>query len=162
MDLDKRLENAIARGQNTGARAAADKAAEQLTQAEIKRKHNDLRIQLSEHIEKALKRLADHFPGFQYESVYGEKGWGGALFRDDIGPGGDGRSATYFSRIDVVLRPLTEFAVLDLFAKGTIKNKELFTRNFYREIQAADENEFQELIDTWVVEYAEHFAAANS
>lgn len=162
MDLDKRLEKAIARGQNAGAQAAADKAAAQLTQAEIKRKHNDLRIQLSEHIEKALKQLADHFPGFQYESVYGDKGWGGAIYRDDIGPGNDGRSNSFFSRIDMFLRPLTEFNVLDLFAKGTIRNKELFTRNFFREIQDADESEFEELIDTWVVEYAEHFASASA
>lgn len=161
MDLDKRLENAIARGQNASARAEADKKAAQMTQDQIKRKHNDLRIHLSEHIEKALRRLADHFPGFRYESVFGDKGWGGAIYRDDIGPGSDKRSASFFSRVEIVLRPLSEYAVLDLHAKGTIRNKELFARNFFRDIQDANEQEFVDIIDGWVVEYAEQFAASS-
>ena len=41
--------------------------------------------------------------------MYGDRGWGVACSRDDIGPGPDGRSANYFSRLEMSIRPL--FAV---------------------------------------------------
>lgn len=162
MDFEKELEAAIQRGQGRSAQEEAQRQAEQLTQDQIKRRHNDHRIHLSEHAEKGLKRLADHFPGFQYESVFGDKGWGGAIYRDDLGPGASGRSASFFSRLELVVRPLTSYAVVDLFAKGTIRNKELFSRNYFREIQDVDEAHFIDLIDRWILEYAEQFAAANT
>jgi hypothetical protein len=49
--------------------------------------------------------------------------------------------------------------VLDLAAKGTIRNREVFNRNYFEELATADEAKFNELIDAWVLEYAELYAA---
>ncbi len=49
--------------------------------------------------------------------------------------------------------------VLDLAAKGTIRNKEVFNRNYFEKLQDVDLDKFTEMIDVWVVEYAELYAA---
>jgi hypothetical protein len=49
--------------------------------------------------------------------------------------------------------------VLDLAAKGTIRNKEIFNRNYFEPLADADVQKFSELIDAWVLEYAEMYAA---
>jgi hypothetical protein len=59
----------------------------------------------------------------------------------------------------VTIRPYSSLHVLDLAAKGTIRNKEVFNRNFFEELETADEPKFRELIDAWVLEYAEMYAA---
>ena len=49
--------------------------------------------------------------------------------------------------------------VLDLTAKGTIRNKEVFNRSFFEKLADVDLDKFRELIDVWVLEYAELYAA---
>ena len=46
--------------------------------------------------------------------------------------------------------------MLDLAAKGTIRNKEVFNRNYFEKLPDVDLDKFLQLIDVWVVEYAEH------
>ena len=49
--------------------------------------------------------------------------------------------------------------MLDLAAKATIRNKELFNRSHYQRLTEVDVTSFAELIDIWVLEYAELYAA---
>jgi hypothetical protein len=158
MSFDDQLRQAIERGHKRGDTAARLAAAQALTEEEYRRLHSQLRLRLSEHIESCLKRLPNFFPGFQYETMYGDRGWGGACFRDDLVLKRGGRSSNY-SRLEVTIRPYSSLHVLDLAAKGTIRNRELFNRNYFEELQSADEEKFRTLIDAWVLEYAEQYAA---
>jgi len=158
MNFDDQLREAIERGHKRGdlwAREAADRA---LTEEEYRRLHSQLRLSLSDHIESCVKRLPNYFPGFQYETMYGERGWGGACFRDDLVIG-RGPGASDYSRLEVTVRPYSTLHVLDLAAKGTIKNREIFNRNHFEPLGEADQAKFLQLIDAWVLEYAELYAA---
>lgn len=44
-------------------------------------------------------------------------------------------------------------------AKGTIRNKEVYNRNQYQLLTHVDIASFRDLIDRWILEYAELFAA---
>ena len=161
MSFDEQLRQAIERGHKRGdqrAREAADRA---WTEEEYRRRHSQLRLTLSDHIEACVKRLPNYFPGFQYETMYGERGWGGACFRDDLVLSRGSRASDY-SRLEVTVRPYSTLHVLDLAAKGTIKNREIFNRNFFEPLNEADHVKFLQLIDAWVLEYAELYAARTS
>src|SRR5262245_65677445 len=84
MDFDDQLRQAIERGQKRGDMRARETAAHALTEEEFRRLHSQLRLVLSDHIEACVKRLPNFFPGFQYETMYGDRGWGGACFREDL------------------------------------------------------------------------------
>jgi hypothetical protein len=58
-----------------------------------------------------------------------------------------------------VIRPFSSAHVLELAAKGTIRNKEVFNRSHYQRLTDADPRTFEELIDLWTLEYAELYAA---
>ena len=159
MDFDERLEKAIERGQRIGqarVRAESEKA---MSEEELRRLHTKYRLQVSEHIERCLTVLPSHFPGFRFETVVAERGWGAAVSRDDLAAGPRGRGANYFSRLEMVVRPFSSYAVLDLSAKGTIRNRELFNRSHHQDLAEADPQSFTELIDLWVLEFAELYAA---
>jgi hypothetical protein len=159
MDFDKRLEKAIERGQRMG--DAQAKAAQQqaLSEEECKRIHSQYRLSLSEHIESCLGRLPDHFPGFRYETVVGDRGWGAAVSRDDVGRGPDGGRRNFFSRLEMTIRPYSTYRVLELTAKGTIRNKEVYNRTHFQRLGEADPKSFTDMIDLWILEYAELYAA---
>ncbi len=57
------------------------------------------------------------------------------------------------------IRPPSSYHVLDLAAKATVRNKELFNRSHYQRLTEADLTTFHEMIDIWVLEYAELYAA---
>jgi len=161
MTFDDRLRQAIERGQKRSEFLAREAAAKALTEDEYRRLHSQLRLMLSDHIESCLKRLPNYFPGFQYETMYGDRGWGGACFRDDLIIV-RGTRTTNYSRLEVTIRPYSTLHVLDLAAKGTIRNREAFNRNYFEELATADEPKFQDLIDAWVLEYAEMYSARTS
>lgn len=154
MDFDDRLRQAIERGQLRSEFTAREAAAKAWTEEEYRRLHSQVRLRLSEQIEACLKRLPNFFPGFQYETMYGDRGWGGACFRDDLVLARGNRSTNY-SRLEMTIRPYSSLHVLDLAAKGTIRNREIFNRNYFEELATANEPKFRELIDAWVLEYAE-------
>ncbi len=154
VDFDRKLQEAIARGQTRNDAMAKAQKSEQLSKDELKRRHTDFRLRVSEHIESALKKTAEHFPGFQYETVFGEKGWGGALYRDDLMRGG-----AMFSRVEFVVRPLGEYPIVVLTGKGTIRNRELFAWTHHEEIEEATTESLYAVIDGWILNYAEQFAA---
>lgn len=161
MNFDDRLKQAIDRGHERSQKAAQEAVAKALTEEEYRRLHSKLRLSLSEHIEACVKRLPNFFPGFQYETMYGDRGWGGACFRDDLRFSKAGRTTDY-SRLEVTVRPYSTLHVLELAAKGTIRNQEIFNRDVFEELGTANEARFRDLIDAWVLEYAELYAAKTS
>ena len=160
MDFEQRMQRAIQRGQNRRDEKARTERAKALSEEEFKRLHSEYQLRLSEHIENCVQKLPNHFPGFRYETIYGDRGWGAACYRDDVGPGAGGKRENFYSRLEVTIRPFSRYHVLDLAAKGTIRNKEIFNRNHYEELADADPDKFAELIDIWVLEYAELFSAS--
>ena len=158
MSFDDRLKQAIVRGQKRSEFLAREAAAKAWSEEEYRRQHSQTRLTLSEHIESCLSRLPNYFPGFQYETMYGDRGWGGACFRDDL-EFVRGVRTTNYSRLEVTIRPYSSLHVLDLAAKGTIRNKEAYNRNYFEELAHADQQKFSNLIDAWVLEYAEMYAA---
>lgn len=161
MDFDKQLENAIKRGKSRAGKEQSDAAAEQLNAEQFERLHSKHRLAVSDHIESCVRNLADHFPGFEIETIYGERGWGAACFRSDVAFQ-SGRSRDSYSRLELTVRPPSSVRVLELVAKGAIKNRELFNRNYYEPIAEVDSAKFIELVDRWVIEYAEMYAAATA
>ena len=157
-DFESRLESAISRGKKRANWKASEERQKELGEEELRRLHTSYRLSLSERIEGAIQRVADHFPGFQQESLYGEVGWGSACFRDDLRIE-SGRRNNQYSRLEMVIRPHSDLNVLDLKGKGTVMNRELFNRSFYVPVAEVDIEEFQQLIDSWAIEYAEVYAS---
>ena len=158
-DFEKRLQRAIQRGEHRSNAKAREARAREIDENECKQLHTKYRLQLSEQIESCIRRLPEHFPGFQFETIYGERGWGAACGRDDFGSASDGTRTSYYSRLEMTVRPYSPLHVLDLAAKGTIRNKEVFNRNYFEKLSEVDPETFTELIDLWVLEYAEQYAA---
>jgi hypothetical protein len=154
MDFDKRLQEAISRGQRQHVAKSQDAARQAVSEEELRRLHSQYRLELSEHIEQAVRRLPDHFPGFRYESLSGDRGWGAGISRDDVRRGGNS-----FSRLEVAVRPFASSQVLELTAKGTIANKEIFNRTHFQRVWEVDLAGFRQMVDLWIIEYAERYAA---
>ncbi|MHC4398413.1 MAG: hypothetical protein ACYTG0_01900 [Planctomycetota bacterium] len=158
-DFEKRLKKAIERGQQTGSARAQTEAEKAVSEQELRSLHTQYRLELSEHIESCLRKLARHFLGFQFETVVSDRGWGAAVSRDDVEVRAGRRRDNYYSRLEILIRPHSQYHVLDLAAKGTIRNKEIFNRNHYQRLAEADPTSFTEMIDLWILEYAELYAA---
>lgn len=157
-NFDERLTKAIQRGHTRNTDRAEEERAKQLSAEELKNLHTRYRLQFSEHIEACVRKLPDHFPGFQCETLFGDRGWGAACSRDDLRPGG-GKRASFYSRLEMSIRPFSSLNVVELTAKGTIRNKEIYSRNHFELINDVDPDTFNTLIDAWVLEYAEQYAA---
>ena len=159
MNFEERLQKAIDRGTDRrGAQADQAKSAA-LSEDELKRLHSNHRLELSEHIEECTTKLVNHFPGFQSETIYGDRGWGVAISRDDFNLNKSGQRDNSYSRLEVTIRPFESYHVVDLAAKGTIRNKEVFNRNHFEKIEDVDLTTYREMIDVWVLEFAELYAA---
>ncbi|MDG2384265.1 MAG: hypothetical protein P8N76_21530 [Pirellulaceae bacterium] len=159
-EFEKRLSKAIERGSYRNAERARKAKEKALSEEELKNLHTKYRLEFSEHIEECMKQLPNHFPGFQHESIYGDRGWGAACSRDDLGPGNAGRRANYYSRLEMSIRPFSDYHVVDLAAKATIRNKEVFSRSHFQLLNEVDTDTFLHLIDVWILEYAELYAAS--
>lgn len=160
-DFKSRFESAIQRGQRRRDHSANEKKRKKLSEEELKRLHTSFRLSLSDRIEAKIKNIIDAFPGFRSETLFGEIGWGTACYRDDLRIRG-GRRSNEYSRFEMVIRPYSDLKVLDLKGKGTIKNRELFNRTLFRNVDEVDVNEFEEVIDAWTIEYAEQYAAKSA
>jgi len=158
MDFKERLQRATERGHQSRDAKAQAEAAKALSEEECRRLHSKYRLDLTDHIEACLKQLADNFPGFRIAPVADEKGWGSIISRDDFALNA-GRRDSLFSRLTMTVAPHNQYHVLSLEARGAIRNKETFTRNHYQLLKDADLDSFQQLIEHWVLEYAEQYAA---
>lgn len=159
MSFRDRLQRATERGKQARDAQLNEAAAKALSEEECKRLHSQYRLTITDHIEKCLGELADNFPGFRSETIVDETGWGAAVARDDLGLTG-GKRGTYFSRFKIVVSPYNSYHVLDISAKGTVRNKEILSRNHYQRLADADLQSFRELIEQWALEYAELYSAA--
>ena len=160
-DFQERLKKAAERGHRSRLEKQQAEVAKALTAEELRSLHTKYRLEISEHIEQCLHDLADQFPGFRTETLMGDKGWGTAILRDDVNiRRGDPRRNLY-SRLELAVMPPGEYHLLDLSSKGTVRNKELLRRNHYQHLDEVDLDSFRELIDLWVLEYAEKYAAAD-
>ena len=165
MDFRERLHRAAERGKRIKEAEASEAAAKALSEEECRRLHSTYRLALCDNIESCLHDLADNVPGFRLETIVDETGWGTAASRDDVALTGrrspDGRrSDSHFSRLRIVVSPHNKYHVLEVIAKGTIRNKEVFSRSHYQRLAEADLDRFRELIEGWVIDYAELYAAA--
>ena len=157
-EFDDKLKQAAARGANRANHSQSEAERKRIETEEFRSLHSKSRLELSDRIETVLKKVADLFPGFQFTTVFGDAGWGAACRRDDLVME-RGRRRTKYSRFEMAVRPVNEFYILDLQAKGTIANRELMTRSFYQPLDEVDLNKFRELIDSWALTYAELYAA---
>jgi hypothetical protein len=158
-DFQKRLEKAIERGHRASDARAQAEAEKALSEQELRRLHTQYRLEVSEHIETCLRDVVRHVPGFRMEPVVSERGWGAAVSRDDFQPGRRREPAARFSRLEMVVRPVSEYFVLELGAKATIRDKECFNRTNYQRLAEVDLASFTGLVDLWVLEFAELYAA---
>ena len=159
LDFDKRLERAIQRGQTTRDLRGRAEAERELTAEELKSLHSRSRLELADHIEECLRRLADHFPGFVFKTVMSDAGWGAQISRDDLGIKRGAGAGSFYSRLEIVVSPLGTASIIELVGKGTIRNKEVFHRRNFQQLAQVDIDSFRELVDLWVLEFAELFAA---
>ena len=161
MDFRERLQRAAQRGEQARDAKAREAASKALSEEECRRLHRDYQLSLTDHIESCLKQLAENFPGFRFETVASDKGWGAAIRRDDVSLAG-GRRDNLFSRLEVTVSPHNQYHVLDMQAKGAVRNKENFTRNHYQLLKDADLDAFRNLVEQWTLDYAEQYAAAGA
>ncbi len=161
MDFQDRLEKAVQRGQKRSAARSEAARAKALSAEELKRLHTEYRLALSEHIEKCMAALPNYFPGFQVETLYGDAGWGAGAKRDDVGQRSGGGRDNFYSRLEVTVRSVSAAYVLELAAKGTIRNKEVFNRKHFEKLAEVDLETFEQFADAWILEYAELFAASS-
>lgn len=161
MDLEQRLKQAIQRGQHSRDTAGRAAQARELTEDDLRRIHSEYRLALSEHIEEGLRRLADHLPGFSYTTVYGEGGWGGRLTRDDLALSAGRQPESQYSRFEIVVGPFNpSVAILDVVAKGTVRNREAINRRHYQKVIEVDMVQMREHVDQRIVEFAELYTAS--
>lgn len=158
MDFEQRLQRAIDRGQQVKNQKGQAAATREMTEEEYRQLHSSIRLELSEHIESGVRKVADHFPGFRYQTVVGEAGWGARIVRDDFAIEG-GKKSNQYSRLELLIRPFSEAHIVELSAKGTIRNKEVISRNHFQFLDKIDTDSYSELIDLWILEYAEQYSA---
>ena len=158
MDFEKRLERAIVRGKQTRDARSRSQDEQALSEGDLKNLHSKCRLDLSEHIEDCLRKLADHFPGFRFQTVVSGDGWGATINRDDL-IRRDSEAVDFYSRFEMLIRPFGAAHIVELAAKATVRNKEVFNRSHYQFLNQVDVDSFREMIDLWVLEYAEQFAA---
>lgn len=156
-EFEERLKNAIARGANRAESLHSESERKRREAEEFRTLHAKFRLELSDYIESVVKKMIDMFPGFRYQSVFGETGWGSACVRDDLVIERGQRSNKY-SRLEMVVRPVNEFFILDLQVKGTIADRELLTRSLYQPLGQVDIERFRKSIDDWAIAYAELYA----
>ena len=160
-EFDEQLKQAIQRGLKTNEARQREAAKQQLNAEDLKRRHTEFRLGISERIEKTLQSLINQLPGFEYENIYGDRGCGGAVLRDELSIA-HGKRTNVYSRLEVTVKPFIELGIVNMNAKGTIKNKEMFTRRHHDPVQEADMDQFLTMVDRWVLEFAQLYTAADA
>lgn len=160
MNFDDRLQRAIERGEKTRTSRGQEALAKQLSLEELRALHARYRIDLSDHVDNCLRKLADLLPGFKFQSIMGEEGWGARITRDDLKLVAGRPPETRYSRLEVVITPFKSGEILEVVTKGTVRNREVSNRKHYQKLAEFDLETFQELIDLRVLEFAEQYTAA--
>lgn len=158
-DFEQRLQQALDRGVRQSEKAAQDRLEHQLSEEELRRLHADFRLELSDHIEACLRKLADYVPGFRVRTALGDGGWGGQADRNDFGLTERGERGDFFSRLEVSVRPFSVRHVVDVVCKATVRNKEILHRSVFQRLPKVDVASLKQSIDAWVLEFAEKYAS---
>jgi hypothetical protein len=159
MDFEKRLERALTRGASTRANLEQAQSDRKMSDEQLHTEHSRCRLELSEQIETGLRKLADYCPGFRFESIVNDSGWGARVSRDDIALVRGRSAGTEYSRLEVLVRPFNSARIIELVGKGTIRNKEVFHRTHFQFLNQVDLQSLLNLVDLWVLEYAEMYAS---
>ena len=159
MSFEDRLHKAIERGKRRSDAKRSEAEARALTEEELKRLHSTYRLQLSEHIESCVRQLPNFFPGFRLETIFGERGWGAACSRDDLRVSGGRRQSNDYSRLELTVRPASRCMCLIWPRKGRSATKKSSTATTSRNSKTSISTSSSRLIDLWVLEYAELYAA---
>lgn len=159
-DFDDRLKNALHRGQQRSEDKKQAEAAKQASEDELKNLHSKFRLLISDHIERVVAKLADHLPGFRYESVFGANGWGAAAWSDELRLRNGVKNSRY-SRLEITVKPVTSYFILELRCRGTINNREILSRSYFEPVAEVHIEQFKQLVDTWTLQFAEYYAANN-
>lgn len=158
MNFDERLKRAIQRGVNEKTERSRAAEQEELSAEELKTMHSGYRLELSEHIENCEKSLADHLPGFEFQTILGEEGWGGRITRNDLHLVPGKQAETRYSRLEMVISPFTPTAIVELTTKATVRNREIMNRKNYQKVDELDLDSFKEMIDMRAIEFAEQYS----
>jgi ABC-type sugar transport system ATPase subunit len=159
MDFDDRLAKAIERGQKQRTAAGQERISAQLTDEQFRTLHSQGRVELSERIEQALQKLTNAFPGFEYKTIVTPEGWGAKISRDDIVAARRQGVSQLYSHLELLVKPYTSTRILELVSRGAIRNKEVLTRSHFQQLQDLNLPSYNELLDQWVIEFAEKYAA---
>jgi len=160
-DFDKRLEQAIDRGQQARAQAGDAQGKKHASEEDLRAIHSTLRLAISEHIEGCLRKLCDHFPGFDYSTVMNEDGWGARISRDDLNLQGGASNRNLYSRLEMLVKSFSSAHILEIATKGAIRNKEAVTRNNFKFLKEATEDDLKQIVDNLVIEYAQEYSATS-
>lgn len=160
MDFGQRLQKAVERGRKQSAAAAQDQVRSQLTEEELRTLHAQARVELSDHIELCLQQVAQQFPGFDFQTVLNPEGFGARIARDNI-RGRRGTMNREYSHLELIVKSFSPARILEVVCRGAIANKEAVNRNQFQRITELDLDTFKQLVDQWVLEYAEKYAAAD-
>lgn len=158
MNFDERLKRAIQRGHKEKTNRLLAEEAAQLSTEELKSMHSGFRLELSEHIEECERKLVDHLPGFEFQTILNDEGWGGRITRDDLHLVPGKPAETRYSRLEMTISPFSPTAIVELVTKGTVRNREIMNRKNYQKVEELDVDSFKEMIDLRVLEFAEHFS----
>ena len=161
MEFQERLKRAIARGEKTRDEQTRLDTDAQLSLDELKTMHSGFRLEISDHIEQCLKQLTEMMPGFEYQSVVGEDGWGAKLTRDDLLLKPGQAAKTQYSRLEMLISPFTPTAIVELVTKGTVRNREVLNRKNYQKVDDFDVDSFREMVDHRVLEFAEQYSGSS-
>ncbi len=159
-NFEERLSQAIQRGNRQREEAGSQRARAARTDEDYRQQHGALRIELSDQIETAIRKMVKHFPGFNFRTVISPDGWGAHASRDDVS-GTTRRDVTQlYSYLEILVRPYNSSArIIDLVVRGTIRNKEILRKNEFNLLDEANTEQLKNIIDQWVVQYAERYAA---
>lgn len=160
MDFNERLQRAVERGQSRRDAELRAQSEALLTEEQLRALHSQARLELSDHLETALQKLADTFPGFTYQTVATPDGFGAKVSRDDLRSRGGKPLAHEYSHLELIIRSYSPRHLLEIGCRGAIANKEVLQRTHYQLLNRLDVDTFRETMDHWILEYAEKFAAA--
>lgn len=161
MTFEDRLRKAIERGEKAKDARGRAALARELSLEELRTLHAQYRLDLSEYVENCLKKLADHLPGFKYQPVLSEDGWGGRLTRDDLHLVAGKSPESRYSRLEVLISPFGSAGILEMVVKGTVRNREVLNRKHYQKLDDFDVDSFKELVDLRVLEFAELYSSTD-
>ncbi|OYW11626.1 MAG: hypothetical protein B7Z55_19060 [Planctomycetales bacterium 12-60-4] len=159
MDFSERLHKAVERGRQQGQELVRQQRQTQLTEEESRALHARARVELSDHFEACLQHVAQQFPGFDFQTIMTPEGFGAKISRDNL-RGRSGSMAREYSHLEFIIRSYSAGRLLDVVCRGAIANKEVLQRSQFQQLADLDLDTFRHLVDQWVLEYAEKYAAS--